>query len=134
MLAYVTHLRKNNEQHKLKHDSLSCHPFALSTLQVPRSIWIGVVVTQANSACRDISILNLVIETRARMAVPICQFRSRGVVWNLSTQPLSFFMTHDSQTELLVFLLFCDMCSHADHAITSSQRVPSIGTRCCRTE
>jgi signal transduction histidine kinase len=47
-------------------------------------------------------------------------------VESLDTASLSFFMTHDSQTELLVFLLFCDMCSHADHAITSSQRVPSI--------
>ena len=83
MLAYVMHLSKNNEQLKLKDDILSCHPFPLSTLQVPGSIWIGVVATQAKSVCRDTSIRNLVI-----VKVPICQFKSRGGVWNLSTQPL----------------------------------------------
>jgi hypothetical protein len=64
MLAYGMYLRKNNEQYKLKYDSLSCPPFVLSTLQVSRSIWIGVVVTQAKNVCRDISFQSLVIETR----------------------------------------------------------------------
>ena len=85
MLAYGMHLRKNNEQHKLKYDSLSCFPFALSTLQVLRSIRIGVVVIQAKSVCRDISIRSLVIETRAFVKVPICNYKSRGGVgmkWN----------------------------------------------------
>ena len=90
MLAYGMHLRKKNEQHKLKYDSLSCPPFALSTLQVPRSNRIGVVATQAKSVCRDISIRNLVIESTAVVKVPICQFKSRGGVWNLSTQPLFY--------------------------------------------
>jgi hypothetical protein len=94
----------NNEQHKLKYDSLSCPPFAISTLQVPISNRIGVVTTQAKSVCRDISTRNLVIETRAVVKVPICQFKSRGGVWNLST--LLYFMTHDSQTGRPVFLLF----------------------------
>jgi hypothetical protein len=85
MLAYVMHLSMNNEQHKLKYDNLSCHPFALSTLQVPKSIWFGVVVTQANSVGRDISIRSLVIETKAVEKVPICHFKSRGGVWKLST-------------------------------------------------
>ena len=90
MLAYGMHLRKKNEQHKLKYDSLSCPPFALSTLQVTRSNRIGVVATQAKSVCRDISIRNLVIETTVVVKVPICQFKSRGGVWNLSTQLLFY--------------------------------------------
>ena len=97
----------------------------ISRLQVPRSNRIGVVVTQANSVRRDISILNLVIETRARMAVPICQFKSRGGVWNLSTQPL--FYTHDSQTGLPVFLLFvtCELM-----LVTRSQVVSDYRQSC----
>ncbi len=85
MLAYGMHLRKTDEQHKLKYDSLSCYPFAFSTLQVPRSIRTGVVVTQAKSVFRDISIRSLVIETRAFVKVPICNYKSRGGVgmkWN----------------------------------------------------
>lgn len=80
MLAYGMHLRKTDEQHKLKYDSLICYHFAFSTLQVPRSIRTGVVVTQAKSVCRDISIRSLVIETRAFVKVPIYHFKSIGGV------------------------------------------------------
>ena len=34
MLAYGTHLRKNDEQHKLKYDSLSCFTLPFRSLHI----------------------------------------------------------------------------------------------------